>query len=57
MAQVINLNRQRKAREQARQRAEADANALKFGRRKTDRLREAAEADKAARDLDGHQKE
>lgn len=57
MAEVINLNRMRKLRALAKKRAEADANAVKFGRRKTDRLRDAAEIEKAQRDLDGHEKE
>ena len=57
MAEVVNLNRVRKDRERAQARATADANAVKFGRRKADRQRDAAEADKARRDLDGHQKE
>ena len=55
MAEVISLNRVRKARERATARAAADGNAVKFGRRKTDRQRDEAEADKAKRDLDGHQ--
>ena len=57
MAEVVNLRAARKARDRAAQKAEADSNAVKFGRRKSDKQRDAAEAEKARRDLDGHLRE
>ncbi|NAZ36081.1 DUF4169 family protein [Rubellimicrobium sp. CFH 75288] len=50
----INLNRARKARDRAEAKARADANALKFGRTKAERLLEAARAERARRALDAH---
>ena len=56
MAGVVNLKAARKARARAAAKVAADANAAKFGRTKAERDREAAQADKARRDLDGHRK-
>ena len=49
---VVNLNKARKARDRAEEKAQADANALKHGRTKAERLLEAAQAEKARRALD-----
>ena len=49
---VVNLNRARKALDRAAEKAEADANAVKHGRTKAQRLLEAAQAEKARRALD-----
>ena len=49
---VTNLNKARKARDRAEEKAQADANALKHGRTKAQRLLEAAQAEKARRALD-----
>ena len=57
MAKVVNLNRVRKARRAEERRREADENALRFGRSKTQRRAEDAEAEKARRDFDGHERE
>jgi len=57
MAEVTNLGKARKDRARAQERAQADANAVKFGRTKAERKREAAEAEKARRDLDGKARE
>lgn len=54
---VVNLNKARKARARAGKKARADANAVKFGRTKTEKARDRAEADKALRDLDAHKRE
>ena len=53
MTQITNLNRFRKqkAREDARQ--QADANAAKHGRTKAQKLAEKADKDRAAKHLDG----
>jgi phage protein D len=57
MAEVANLRVARKARDRAAKKAEADQNAAKFGRSKGEKQLEAAEADKARRNLDGHERE
>ena len=57
MAEIINLRAVRKAKEKAADRVQADANAVKYGRRKTDKQLESAQAEKAKRDLDGHERE
>lgn len=49
---VTNLNRARKARDRAAEKAQADANAIKHGRTKAQRLLEATQAEKAKRALD-----
>ncbi len=54
---VVNLNKARKAKARDAERATAAANVAKFGRSKAEKQREAAVAEKAARDLDGHAKE
>ena len=52
MTTPINLNKARKARDRAAEKARADANAVKHGRTKAERLAEAARAEQAARRLD-----
>jgi hypothetical protein len=54
MAEIVNLRRVKKARQQAKARAQGDANAAKFGQTKAERMAEAKRKDKATRDLDGH---
>jgi len=49
---IVNLNTHRKALARADEKAQADANAIKHGRSKAQRLLEAAQADKARRQLD-----
>ena len=48
----INLNQVRKDRARADEKAKADANAVKHGRTKAQRLLEAAQAEQAKRRLD-----
>ncbi|GHC11223.1 MULTISPECIES: DUF4169 family protein [Gemmobacter] len=57
MAEVVNLNRFRKAKARAEARDEADANAAKFGRSKAQKAREAADAERARAELDGKKRE
>ncbi len=57
MSNVISLSKHRKARERAKTRSDADSNALKFGRTKSEKHREASKAEKDKRDLDGHETE
>jgi hypothetical protein len=53
MGSIVNLNRARKARDRAAEKAEADANAVRHGRTKAQRLLEAAEKERARKVLDG----
>lgn len=53
-AELINLNRARKAKAKRDQTTEAEANRVKFGRTKAEKLKAKAEAEKAARHIDGH---
>ena len=57
MSNVTNLNQFRKAKARAEKRAEADANAAKFGRTKAQRLVEEAEAERARAALDAHRRD
>lgn len=54
MTTPINLNRARKDRARAEDKAKADANAVKFGRTKAERLLEATKSAKATAMLDQH---
>jgi len=54
MKQVVNLNKVRKQQSRAEAKAQADANAVKFGRTKAQRMLEAARTDKARKMLDQH---
>lgn len=53
MAEVINLRLARKAKARAEADKQADANRAKHGRTKAERAHAKAEADRAARELDG----
>lgn len=57
MAEPVNLNRFRKDRARDAKRAEADANAAKFGRSKEQKAREAADAARAQAELDGKKRD
>ncbi len=57
MAEIVNLRAARKAAERQKARAKGDENAAKFGRTKAEKDLEKARADKARRDLDGHERE
>ena len=52
MTTPVNLNRARKERDRAADKAQADANAARFGRTKAQRLLEAAQAEQARSRLD-----
>lgn len=54
---VVNLNKARKARAKTEARAQADANAVRFGRTRSQRDAEKAATDKAARALDAHRRD
>jgi len=53
MSNVVNLNKVRKAREQALAREQARENRAKFGRTKAEKTRTEAEKEQADRTLDG----
>jgi len=57
MSNVTNLNRFRKQKARAEKKARGDENAVKFGRSAAQKAREATEAEKAARELDGKKRE
>ncbi|WP_294296931.1 DUF4169 family protein [uncultured Sphingomonas sp.] len=57
MAEIISLNRARKAKAKATKSAEADANRVKFGRTKAQKDAEALEAKRRADLLDGAKRE
>jgi hypothetical protein len=57
MTTPINLNKVRKARARAEDKARAAENSIKFGRRKSEKQQQKAQAEKAARLLDGHKRD
>lgn len=57
MAELVNLNKARKAKARTTARDQADQNAVKFGLTKAEKTLDAARKDKARRDLDGHVRE
>lgn len=57
MTQPVNLNRFRKQKARAEKRRTGDENAAKHGRSKAEKLLDEARAEKARRDLDGHERE
>jgi len=57
MATVINLRIRRRQAARDADRQSAAENAARHGRKKADRALEAARAEKAARDLDGHRRQ
>lgn len=57
MAEILNLNRARKARAKADDRAKASENRAKHGRNKIEKALDQARTDKLRRDLDGAKRE
>ena len=57
MAKPVNLNRVRKAWARAERKAQAEENAVRFGRYKAEKERDATQAEQAARLLDLHKRE
>jgi len=51
----VNLNQFRKDKARAEDKARADQNAVKFGRTKAQKLREAVKLDQARKNLDQHE--
>ncbi|MCR8723775.1 DUF4169 family protein [Frigidibacter sp. ROC022] len=56
-SRVVSLARARKARLREAAKAQADSNALKFGRSKAERILEASRTEAARRNLDQHRLE
>jgi len=57
MAEIVNLNRARKAKARDVAQAQAAANRAAFGRTKAEKATTKAEAERAARDLDSAKRE
>ncbi|HET8613560.1 MAG TPA: DUF4169 family protein [Sphingomonas sp.] len=57
MAEIVNLNRARKAKRRADSARQAEANRAKFGRTGEEKAREEAEAQRRAALLDGVKRE
>lgn len=57
MATPVNLNRYRKDKLRAEKKARADENAVKFGRTKTEKNRDAKTSEMHLKTLDDHKRE
>lgn len=57
MADIINLRNVRKQKARAEKEVTAEANRLKFGRSKGDKLRDAVEKSRAEKHVDGHKRD
>ncbi len=57
MAEIVNLRAKRKEVARKAARAQAGANAAKYGQTRAERDLAKARADKTARDLDGHKRD
>jgi hypothetical protein len=54
---IVNLNKFRKAKARANKQTQANENAVKFGRTKSQKQLESAQVDKARQELDGKERE
>jgi len=57
MSKIVSLSQARKTQTRAEKRAQADANATRYGRTKAERELDAARKTKPAHDLDQHKRE
>jgi len=57
MAEIISLSKARKAKARTEKEAAAEANRLKFGRTKGEKLKDAVEKTQVEKHLDGHKLE
>lgn len=57
MAEIINLNKARKAKARAEKESRAQENRVRFGRSKAERLSDEAEARRKARELEGKKRD
>jgi len=57
MAEIVNLNRFRKAQKRLTDERQADANRVKFGRSKTEKLNDRRQAEKQRQEIDGKKRD
>ncbi|HWT97331.1 MAG TPA: DUF4169 family protein [Terriglobales bacterium] len=57
MAEIVNLNRFRKAKKRLADEQQADANRVKFGRSKTEKLNDRREVEKQQQEIDGKKRD
>jgi hypothetical protein len=57
MAEIVNLNRVRKAKARDEQAKTADVNRVKFGRNKAEKQLDKLEAERSEKSFDGHKRE
>jgi len=57
MAEIVNLNRFRKAQKRLTDEQHADANRVKFGRSKTEKLNDRRQAEKQRQEIDGKKRD
>ncbi len=57
MAEPINLNKMRKVRADAEAKVKAAENRVRFGRTKAEKMQQAADLQKLARDLEGRKRD
>ncbi|MCK8463817.1 DUF4169 family protein [Aliiroseovarius sp. S1339] len=57
MGKPVSLSKHRKAKNRVKKRAQANENAVKFGRTLADKQLDKARAEKLARDLNGHKRD
>jgi len=57
MAEIVNLNRFRKTKARAKKKAQANENAVKFGRCKAQKALERDRIEKDASHVDGHRRD
>ncbi len=57
MADIVNLRTFRKLKQRSAKDADAEANRLKFGRSKAEKLKVTSEKERAEKHIDGHKRE
>ncbi|MCW5721943.1 MAG: DUF4169 family protein [Devosia sp.] len=57
MAEILSLSKARKAKARAEKDATAEANRLKFGRTKAQKLQDAGEKTRAEKHIEGHKRD
>lgn len=57
MADILSLSKARKAKARTEKEAAAEANRLKFGRTKAEKLKHASEKARADKRIDGHKRD
>ena len=57
MAEIVNLNRFRKAQKRLAEERQAEANRVKFGRSKTEKLNDRRQVEKLQQEIDGKKRD